>query len=103
MRSGDQRLAPDSVVVASSSQVSADLSAEFTGETVILDLNDGVYYELNHVGARVWELIQEPRRVETVLDRLLESYDVTREQCEQDLMALLAELSELGLIEIRHG
>ncbi len=31
-------------------------------ETVILDMGSGTYYGLDGVGARVWELLEQPKR-----------------------------------------
>jgi hypothetical protein len=87
----------DTIVVAAEDQVSSDLG----GEVAILDLNVGVYYGLDEVGARVWELIQEPRAVGDVRDVLVEEYDVAPERCERELFALLERLAERGLIEVR--
>lgn len=89
----------DSVVVADENQVSSDLG----GEAAILDLRDGVYYGLDVVGARIWDLIQEPKTVAEVKDALLEQYDVEPDRCERDLIALLRELADRGLIEVRNG
>lgn len=86
----------DSVVVASKRQVSSDLG----GEAAILDLEGGVYYGLDEVGARIWEMIQEPRPASEVRDALLEEYDVEPERCERDLLALLERLAEERLIEV---
>ena len=86
-----------SVVVAVSGQVSCDLA----GETAILDIKSGIYYGLNAVGTRIWNLIQEPRIVTEVRDVLLEEYDVEPDCCERDLLALLQELAAKGLIEIK--
>lgn len=85
-----------SVVVAAEGQVSSDLG----GEVAILDLKAGVYYGLDEVGARIWSLIQEPRRVDEVRDTLLEEYEVEPERCEHDLIALLQRLAEEGLVEV---
>ncbi|MDQ3661539.1 MAG: PqqD family peptide modification chaperone [Actinomycetota bacterium] len=86
----------DSVVVASKRQVSSDLG----GEAAILDLEGGVYYGLDEVGARIWEMIQEPRPASEVRDALIEEYDVEPERCERDLLALLERLAEERLIEV---
>ena len=48
-----------SVVVAAKDQVSCDLA----GEAAILNIKSGVYYGLDPVGARIWSLVQEPRKV----------------------------------------
>jgi hypothetical protein len=87
----------DSVVAASKDQVSSDLG----GEAAILDLEAGVYYGLDEVGARIWELIQEPRSAREVRDALLAEYDVEPERCERDVLALLQELADAGLVEVR--
>lgn len=86
----------DSTVVRAKDQVSCDL----VGEAVILNLKSGVYYGLNPVGARIWELIQEPRTVSAVLDVILEQYNVEAERCERDLFALLDDLAARDLIAI---
>ena len=86
----------NSVVVASKNQISNDLG----GEAAILDLEAGVYYGLDEVGARIWELIQEPRAANEVRDVLLAEYDVEPERCEHDLLALLQRLADEGLIEV---
>jgi hypothetical protein len=86
-----------SSVVAAKDQVSSDLGKE----VAILDLKAGVYYGLDDVGAQVWNLIQRPRTVNEIRDILLEKYDVERERCERDLLALLRRLAAEGLIEVK--
>ena len=53
-----QTISDRSVVVATKDQVSCDLA----GEAAILNIKSGVYYGLDPVGARIWTLMQEPRR-----------------------------------------
>jgi hypothetical protein len=86
-----------SVIVAAKGQVSTDLDEE----VAILNLEAGVYYGLDAVGARVWTLIQEPRIVNEVRDMLLQEYDVEPERCERDLLALFQSLGAAGLIEVK--
>lgn len=85
-----------SVVMAAKDQVSCDLS----GEAVILNLKSGVYYGLDTVGARIWNLIQEPTTVGEVRDVLVREYEVEPERCERDLLALLEKLADAGLVEV---
>lgn len=93
----------DSLIVVSQNQVSADLSTDGAGQFVILGLQDGIYFELSEVGARIWQLVQQPCTIASVIDVLIDEYEVTREQCAADVMSLLAELRERGLVEIRDG
>jgi hypothetical protein len=68
------------------------------GETVILGLNDGVYYGLDAVGARVWELLSAPKSVAGLADVIVSEFDVERGRCEDDLVALLQDLVSKGLV-----
>jgi Coenzyme PQQ synthesis protein D (PqqD) len=86
----------NSVVVASKEQVSCDLG----GEAAILNLKNSVYYGLDPVGARAWNLLQEPRSIQEVRNRLLEEFEVEPARCESDLLALLERMLAEGLIEI---
>ena len=86
----------DDVVRAIPEQVSCDLDEE----VVILGLQDGVYYGLDPVGARVWAIIQEPHAVREIRDLLIQEYDVTGQQCEADVLAFLEQLQNWGLIKV---
>ena len=87
-----------SVVVVVPEQLSCDLS----GEAAILSLTSGTYYGLNAVGGRIWTLIREPQVVQGILERLLAEYDVEASRCETDLIALLQELTDEGLVEVKN-
>lgn len=88
-----------SIVAAAPEQISSDLG----GEVVILHLKKGVYYGLDEVGARIWELIQEPRTVGYVQEVLMAEYDVEAECCERDLLDILKHLASEDLITVDNG
>ena len=93
----ERRVCHRSIVVAAAGQVSCDLA----GEAVILDIQPGIYYGLNAIGARIWQLIQEPKSVDEVRNALIKEYEVEPDRCERDLLALLQELATKGLIEVK--
>ena len=92
-------LTADAIVRAASGQISSNLA----GEEVILQLETGVYYGLNPVGARVWALLQQPHSVAEICEVLLDEYDVEPARCRQDVQELLAQLAEAQLIEVIHA
>jgi coenzyme PQQ synthesis protein D (PqqD) len=94
----DQQAFWDSVVVVVDTQISSDLA----DEAIILELKAGMYYGLDPIGTRIWKLIQEPRSLSSLRDTLLAEYEVDRERCERDLMALLTELEANKLIRIQN-
>lgn len=93
----EHRVLGYSSIVAAKEQVSSDLA----GEAVILNLKSGKYYGLNAVGARIWNLIQEPRTLNDIRNVILEEYEVEPERCDRELLILLQELAAEGLIEVR--
>ena len=83
-------------IVASQQQVSCD----FSGEAAILNLKNGVYYGLDPIGARIWNLIQEPRTLAELRHILIAEYDVGAARLDSDIRDLLERLAENELVEI---
>ena len=89
-------MSDDSRFVVSPDQVSCDLG----GEAAILHLKTAIYYGLDPVGARVWDLLRTPKTLAEIRDALLTEYEVDSETCERDLRDLLEKLAAGRLIEI---
>jgi hypothetical protein len=89
-------LSLQSTVSAVKDQVSCNLG----GEAVILSMKNGVYYSLNPVGVRIWQLIGTPIVVHEIRDTLLREFEVEPKRCEDELLALLQDLEHEGLIAV---
>lgn len=87
----------NTVVVAGERKLSSELGAE----TVILDAAAGEYWSMSPVSGRIWELIQEPQPLHYIVSVLLDEYDVAPQRCEEEVKAVLAQMQEYGLIEVR--
>ena len=99
--STEGRTATDAISLDSSVRPNPDLlSSELEGEAVILDLSSGVYFGLNPVGARVWELLQGGRDLRSVRGALLEEFDVPAGRCEADLLGLVRRMAADGLVHV---
>lgn len=72
----------------------------FPAETIVLDLNAGVYHGLNHVAGRMLELLEECGRVKTVASRLADEYEASPAQIQRDLCRVCQELLDRELIEL---
>ncbi len=80
--------------------ISRQIADEFLLIPVANQLNgDHWLFVLNEVGARIWELIDRGRSVQQIEQLLLEEFDTSPEQLEEDLLRLLDQLQELGAIE----
>jgi hypothetical protein len=86
----------DSIIVRGPNQVSTDLG----GEVVVMGLQSEEYFSLEDVGARIWNMIEKPRTVREILDAIVRDYAVERERCERDLLAVLREMENEGLVEV---
>lgn len=86
-------------LVAAAGQVSCDLGSQ----SAILNLESGIYYGLDSVGSRVWELLQQPRLLADIERCLLAEYEVEPERLTPELGALCRTMADAGLVEIRNG
>jgi hypothetical protein len=73
---------------------------ELQGESVLLDLNRGLYFGLDTVGTRIWQLVQQHHRLRDVLAAMLSEYEVDESTCTRDLLSLVETLREKQLVEV---
>jgi len=74
------------------------LYSKIGDEIVLLTIESGKYFKVDAVGSRIWEIIKEPIIIKLLLNQLTEEYDVSFEQCQQDVMEFLERLKEDQLI-----
>ena len=90
------QITADSIVVAARHQVSCQLD----DEAALLNLETGVYYGLDPMGAYLWQWLREPVSVRALQDRLLVDYNVDAAVVEADLRVFLTDMLSAGLIEL---
>ncbi len=73
---------------------------DLQGEVVLLNLKTGIYFGLDPVGTRAWQLIQDHGRLEPVKDAMLGEYEVYAEDLWKDLQDLVIRLADHGLVEV---
>ena len=69
-------------------------------EAVILNLDSERYFGLDDVGTRFLSVLSNSESIEAAYQSLLEEYDVDREVLREDLIALIENLSQQGIIEV---
>ena len=67
-------------------------------EMVLLDFRSGMYFGLDPVGVRIWQLIAAEHSLAVIVETLVHEYEVERETLERDVDALIAELERRGLV-----
>jgi hypothetical protein len=72
-------------------------------ESVILNLNSERYFGLDNVGTRMFSVLTNSDSIETAYRSLAREYDVDQNVLRQDLIGLIENLLQQGLITIQHG
>lgn len=75
-------------------------ATDFNDEKVMMDIENGKYYALNEVGSSIWDKIESNILVLDIVEKLLEEYDVSKEECIEEVLNYLNKLEEENLIEI---
>jgi hypothetical protein len=77
----------------------ADVAARrLEDEVVLVNLRTNHIYSLNATGSRVWELLDQPRSRDEVVDALVEEFEVDRGTLERETDELLSSLHEANLV-----
>ena len=71
---------------------------ELDGEAVVLNLDSGIYFGLDEVGTRIWQLIDEHRSLRRAWEALQTEFDAPSAQLEADLIAFVDHLRAKGLV-----
>jgi hypothetical protein len=79
------------------------VSCDLSGEAVVLNMKSGMYYGMGDVGALIWAALEQPKTFADISKTVLETYQIDKKTCEQDLVAFLMDLESAGLVEITNG
>lgn len=69
------------------------------GETVLLDLSTGRYYTLNRLGSIIWEYCTGSNTISDIHPILCDRFDVAPERALDDLVTLVTQLTQEGLLQ----
>ena len=73
------------------------------GETILVPIKDNVgdmgsIYNLNDVGAFVWEQVDGVKSLQDIKNRLLEEYEVSFREAEDDLLEYISQLKGIDAV-----
>ena len=69
-------------------------------EAVLLNLDSGLYFGLDPIGTRIWNLLAEGQSLPQIVSTIMAEYEVDNEQCKADLLKLLGDLEAQGLVAV---
>ena len=96
MRTDIKTIDIDTLIVRISGVVTTDMD----GEIGMLHMEKGMYYALNDVGTRIWQMIEKPEPIRGIIDGLRREYAVDAEHCREQVLEFLEAMYKNGLIEI---
>ncbi len=70
------------------------------GETVIVNLENGVYYSLRNSGVDIWNLIETGANFEDLTNMMIDRYDGSPEDIKKAVSELLIVLQQEGLAQV---
>ncbi|MGK7927184.1 MAG: PqqD family protein [Spirulina sp.] len=76
------------------------LIQDLAGESVLLNLESEEYFGLDEVGTRMLAVLNESESIQAAYRVLLAEYEVDGIQLKQDLLELIEQLSEHGLVKV---
>ena len=95
---------PHRVTLEDRAQCSGEvLVQEVGGEAVLLDLASERYFGLDPIGTRIWQLLADAPALAQVHATLCGEFDAAPERIGEDLLALVGQLSEAGLVQVSPG
>ena len=80
------------------SRANGFVTAPVNNELMMLNVEQGAYFSLDPIAAKIWELIESPSIVQDIVKTLQTRYAVSLEQCQADVLSFLAKLHENGMI-----
>jgi len=80
-------------------QAPGNIASDMDGETVMLSVQNGNYYNLGEIGGEIWKSFAEPAKAEEVIERLTGEYEVEPEECSRQVFGFIELLLREGLIE----
>ncbi|MCX7842831.1 MAG: lasso peptide biosynthesis PqqD family chaperone [Clostridia bacterium] len=74
---------------------------EMDGEVGMLNVDNGKYYSLENVAARIWELIATEKSINDIVSILLEEYEIDKDNCFTQVISFAESLKNEGLIDVK--
>lgn len=87
-------LSMETVIVQSPGIIISDMD----GETVMMSINNGKYYNLGVIGGYILENIKTPISINELISKLISEFEVENNQCQTDVIPFLELLLNENII-----
>jgi len=98
MKKIEDHIALDTIV----SRIDGLPTVDLEGEIGMMHIEKGKYYGLDSVGSRIWELMNTPKTIDTIIQTLLEEYKVDVETCKDHVLEFVHVLNNAELLKVNN-
>lgn len=74
------------------------VACELEGGKALLDLGTSSYFRLNATAALIWEWLADGMTMASLVDRMLDEFDVEKDVVSRDVEAIVGAFAEAGLV-----
>lgn len=94
----NQELSEETIIQRNETKFLASALGE---EIVMMNTDNGDYIGVNGVGADIWNMLSEPLRINDLIKKITELYEVTPEQGKSDLDIFLQRMLKHEMLIIK--
>jgi len=76
------------------------LISKVDDELIMMDIDEGAYISLNTTASIIWERIEEPVKVEEIVQYLAGRFSIDPERCTKETLSFLNKINDLRALEI---
>lgn len=91
-----EKISIEHLVIQSEGNIVSDMGSE----KVMLNIENGKYYNLGEIGGDIWELIDKPILVDELINDIMAKYDVNKEKCEEEVISFLESMYKERLVRV---
>jgi hypothetical protein len=92
----EYKLSKETTIVQSPGNIISDMD----GETVMMSIDNGKYYNLGTIGGCIWGNIKTPISIQQLISKLTKDFDVDQSKCQNEVIPFLELLLKEKLIMI---
>ena len=80
------------------------IKRDIAGDTILVPVGKTVYdstglFVLNEVATFIWDILADVETEQDMVEKILEEYDVSKEEAEKDVAEFFAKLREMQIID----
>ena len=73
---------------------------DLVGERVMIDFDNGNYFILTGTANDIWDMLEDGVNSESIVDSLLDIYEVDAETCRTGVLSFLNDLVQIGFVSL---